>query len=1690
MVRVLGEKERALCEPVRAPRADWTVTWAEPADATGRALCWPALRLRSAVRRERYSAARDGRIWCVRVEHEEHLIVAQRALRDHRGLVTSQSRPIIVGQSQLARSEAYTISNTDHQYLVPTDGSPLRGLIQDNVLTGVLLTALDTFLSRSAFQQLLLGCVEIDPTLPLPTPRPALLKPVERFTGKQLIGSVLALLTHGRPPLNLVSKAKVAAAHWAQHVEEAVVIVRQNELVTGVLDKSQFGDAAYGLVHAVYELYGANTAGQLLSTLGRLFTLYLQGQAFTCGIDDMLILAQSEERRQNLISDSAVTGVAAACDFAGVGSGSGGSARVDGALQRLLREPGSAARLDAVMKGALNPFTSQIIGACLPSGQLKAFPANGMSLMTLSGAKGSAVNFSQISCLLGQQELEGRRVPLMATGKTLPAFRRYDPAPRAGGYVTDRFLTGIRPAEYFFHCMAGREGLIDTAVKTSRSGYLQRCLIKSLETLCVHYDYTVRDSDGSVVQFHYGEDSVDIGRTAYLTRFAFLTHNWKALLHKLNPPAAIQALDTRAVEAYAAQHSGEAAPDPVLAVFSPGAHLGAVSEAFRDAVSAYVDEDPDRVFTSAAAPHTSAAAAVAAGRVTASKFRALMQLNYLHSLVEPGESVGILAAQSVGEPSTQMTLNSLDWTEPIVLVESARYRTVAIGDWVDALMQGPAVQRVAAEGEMGDTRLLDVSALQLKVPSVDADGRVSLRRVTAVTKHLPVNADGTATLLRVTTRSGRVVTATKAKSFLTRVDGRLVATRGDALALGSRLPVAFALPELPRDDRLDIAASLLTDRRSVHVSSSEPQTERVEGRTVAAEDGGLWKKRCTALSSSRCIRSCARSDALVEAVVDPAPGTRLLLDEVSGFFFGAYATAGGASDARAVVISISDSASRAKLKRFVARLHVHPQLRVDAADWSGAEVRLHSAALSRLMRALCGGGVACDVCVPTFALNAADAFVRGLLDGCLSSDSCALSSAGVQLWSASEELILGLQLLLTRIGVFATTSKTTAQGQDRAALPSPVSHALHVSAGQLPLLLHHVTLTAAHKRTKAVAVASEQTAGGRVLDDKIPGCAPSTISALLPQLRGAEARGDATKGVVERRALWALLRAQGGLRSRERRWLQAPLYFDEVVSIEEVQPSRRFVYDLTVEGTKTFQLRNGLMMYDTFHLAGHGGANVTLGIPRLREIIMTASQRIRTPIMEAPLRSGKATRAEADDIAARLTRLSLPQFLEQATVRESVDCTERGAAYRLYAVRLTFPVMSAEAVQSARLSFADFERAFVEQFCTRLHAAVRKEVKAVSASHAGTPVVVVAGGRKARPNTDGERDDPAHEDGRTGSGTGGSRRGAGEEEDAVTAKERRKRHEDASYDAPDEDDLDVIRAEEKRRDRAERTSDDDADSDGEQQQQQRAGKPREDGDEADQEEKEEGDGEEDGDGESDGRSPSPSSSQWLSLLLSRCPYLRSVSFDPKQTWAEVVVAVSLSLPKLLLMSAVEEVVESVLLRSTPGISRAFVVEKASAGGAKTFSVATDGVAFHALARYAEELDLDRLHSNDVAAILRTYGVEAARAAITREVQAVFAPYGISVDYRHLALIADFMTCGGDYRPLNRGGIDSNPSTFQKVSFETSMHFLKQAALLGDTDHLTSPSSRIVLGQPVHCGTGAFQLMQPISSTAAQQPQHS
>ena len=366
--------------------------------------------------------------------------------------------------------------------------------------------------------------------------------------------------------------------------------------------------------------------------------------------------------------------------------------------------------------------------------------------MVTTGAKGSMVNQSQVSCALGQQALEGRRVPRMSSGKTLPSFMPYDPNPRADGFIADRFLTGVRPQEYYFHCMAGREGLVDTAVKTSRSGYLQRCLVKHLEELKVSYDNTVRDGEGSVIQFLYGEDGIDPTKAPHLecssSTFQYIARNHKSLERKCTGlPHSTVDIASSDYQRSKEVEEGSKSPSSLLKVgdFVKARKLrvgtkwkrGALCRGWFDAVITKVhssekyydikylkdqrkvsrvpaqvnfdyaggrktraasttctilvpstpdpiifdvtrDQGKHRIGSSGACVSERVAGAttdalkndkklqkaIESSGISNDDFGRLIAKKYGSALCAPGEAVGCIAAQSIGEPSTQMTLNT------------------------------------------------------------------------------------------------------------------------------------------------------------------------------------------------------------------------------------------------------------------------------------------------------------------------------------------------------------------------------------------------------------------------------------------------------------------------------------------------------------------------------------------------------------------------------------------------------------------------------------------------------------------------------------------------------------------------------------------------------------------------------------------------------------------------------------------------------------------------------------------------------------------------------------------------------------------------------------------------------------------------------------------------------------------------
>ncbi|GMM41321.1 DNA-directed RNA polymerase I core subunit [Hanseniaspora uvarum] len=570
-------------------------------------------------------------------------------------------------QNENARAEALHLANTNSQYLTPTSGAPVRGLIQDHISAGVWLTNKDSFFNREKYYQYVYSCIRPEHghtsreriiTLP-----PAVIKPEPLWTGKQIISTViLNVVPKDMPGLNLISKNKIKNEYWGKGSLENDVIFHDGELVCGILDKNQFGASKYGIVHSIHEIYGPDYAGKILSVLGRLFTHYISTNAFTCGMDDLRLTDEGNAWRADILKEAEDVGRKAACEVTNLPESE--TSKTDPELlkrlQEITRDDSKLAILDAISSSKNNAITSKVVSTCVPDGTMKRFPYNSMQAMALSGAKGSGVNVSQIMCLLGQQALEGRRVPVMVSGKTLPSFKPYETEAMAGGYIRGRFYSGIKPQEYYFHCMAGREGLIDTAVKTSRSGYLQRCLTKQLEGVHIAYDNTVRDADGTLIQFLYGGDAIDITRESHLTEFEFCMDNYNAFIKKYNPAALLNNLDIESASKYAKRvnkarlkqkditfNQQSIKHDPVLSKFNPSKYLGATSEKFQDMLDNFVDNN-GALFKKAKKING----------LTEKKFKALMQLKYMRSLIHPGEAVGIIAAQSVGEPSTQMTLNT------------------------------------------------------------------------------------------------------------------------------------------------------------------------------------------------------------------------------------------------------------------------------------------------------------------------------------------------------------------------------------------------------------------------------------------------------------------------------------------------------------------------------------------------------------------------------------------------------------------------------------------------------------------------------------------------------------------------------------------------------------------------------------------------------------------------------------------------------------------------------------------------------------------------------------------------------------------------------------------------------------------------------------------------------------------------
>lgn len=388
-----------------------------------------------------------------------------------------------VPQTHQTRAEVQELMLVPHCIVSPQGNKPVMGIVQDTLLGCMLFTQRDTFLERDLMMNMLMHVGDWDGIIP----EPAIYKPKPLWTGKQIFSLIL-------PQVNLVRYNITHPDEEKSDISpgDTKVYISRGELICGIVDKKTVGSSANGLVHVTWKEFGPRITDKMISQIQVLVNHYILQRGQSIGIGDTIA---DDATMRNVIET------------------------IQGAKEEVKLLVRKAQEKELVLlpgKGMMESFETEVNkvlnGARDKSGasaQRSLLKSNNIKRMVSAGSKGSFINISQICACVGQQNVEGKRISYGFHRRTLPHFVMDDLGPESRGFVENSYLRGLTPSEFFFHAMGGREGLIDTAVKTAETGYIQRRLIKAMEDVMVRYDGTVRNSVNHIVEFLYGEDGMD-----------------------------------------------------------------------------------------------------------------------------------------------------------------------------------------------------------------------------------------------------------------------------------------------------------------------------------------------------------------------------------------------------------------------------------------------------------------------------------------------------------------------------------------------------------------------------------------------------------------------------------------------------------------------------------------------------------------------------------------------------------------------------------------------------------------------------------------------------------------------------------------------------------------------------------------------------------------------------------------------------------------------------------------------------------------------------------------------------------------------------------------------------------------------------------------------------------------------------
>eukprot|EP00548_Thalassiothrix_antarctica_P002465 CAMPEP_0194143634 /NCGR_PEP_ID=MMETSP0152-20130528/12758_1 /TAXON_ID=1049557 /ORGANISM="Thalassiothrix antarctica, Strain L6-D1" /LENGTH=1743 /DNA_ID=CAMNT_0038843123 /DNA_START=23 /DNA_END=5254 /DNA_ORIENTATION=+ len=617
-----------------------------------------------------------------------------------------------VPQSLPARAEAELMMLSSRVVVSGQSNRPVMGIIQDSLLAVQKMTKRDIFMEKDLLFNLLMWIPHWDGNIPIP----AIMKPKELWTGKQILSMIL-------PKINLKSKGNSGPPKDANgktmsntfNAYDHLVTIQNGELLEGIVDKKTIGSGMGGLIHTAWLDVGWFENSKFMIQVQQLTNYWVLQHSFSIGVADAVADVKTMHQIESTINKSKDQVV----DL--VRQGQRGELEI---------QPGRTVieSFETYVNKVLN--TARDHAGKSAQGSLDE--TNSVKAMVTAGSKGSFINISQIIACVGQQNVEGKRIPYGFKRRTLPHFSKDDLGPESRGFVENSYLRGLSPQEFFFHAMGGREGLIDTACKTAETGYIQRRLVKAMETVMANYDGTLRTSAGQIVQFLYGEDGMDavwierqnfdsltLKKSEFEARFVLNTNDADFGFNEQNIPyleadildncrndAEVQLMLDREVEilhedqkmlrvVMACREAGREADDSSYAPGNIKRVLQNAARQFRidkgrpsdmhprrviEMINALLDrlivvggDDPLSVEaqTNATTNYRILIRSMLASKRVLKDYRlsenALkwvigeIETRFNIAMVNPGEMAGVLAAQSIGEPATQMTLNTFHY---------------------------------------------------------------------------------------------------------------------------------------------------------------------------------------------------------------------------------------------------------------------------------------------------------------------------------------------------------------------------------------------------------------------------------------------------------------------------------------------------------------------------------------------------------------------------------------------------------------------------------------------------------------------------------------------------------------------------------------------------------------------------------------------------------------------------------------------------------------------------------------------------------------------------------------------------------------------------------------------------------------------------------------------------------------------